>query len=258
MTLSRRTFLVLAGGLASGAAQAQALAGTGVVLVHGKGANQGLIEPVAAALRAEGARVVTPRMSWAGGNYRPYEQTLAELNGPIAGLRRAGVRRIVLAGQSLGANLSLAYAARSGGVGAVVAMAPGHRPSNILRFLGDSLCELLRPGRSGEHGEYGAARERARALGDRHRGSTGHERPGVGFGRNAHRGRCRSPLDAARCRRAGGRLDSRALLILLAAQEIRSRRVKQKGRPGAALGTCPSALRQLARTAQLLVAVHTR
>jgi pimeloyl-ACP methyl ester carboxylesterase len=142
--ISRRSLVGLSAAAAAATAlprtaHAAALSSLGVVLVHGKGANQQLINPVANALRAEGAQVVMPRLSWAGGNYRPYDQTLAELNGPIARLRSAGRPKIVLAGQSLGANLSLAYAARFSGVAAVVAMAPGHRPANILQFLGDSL-----------------------------------------------------------------------------------------------------------------------
>ena len=48
-------------------AQSGSLAGFGIVMVHGKGGRPlGPTKPLADALEAEGARVVSPRMAWAG------------------------------------------------------------------------------------------------------------------------------------------------------------------------------------------------
>jgi pimeloyl-ACP methyl ester carboxylesterase len=112
---------------------------TGFVLVHGKAGGAHLIAPLAQALRARGARVATPTMSWLRG-FRTYDETLDEIGAAVAGLQRAGVSRIVLGGHSLGSNLSIGYAARRGGVVLVLAMAHGHRPDFIARVTGDSLA----------------------------------------------------------------------------------------------------------------------
>lgn len=59
-----------------------------------------------------------------------------------AAVRRAravGARQAVLAGHSLGANVAVGYAARSDGVAAVIALAPGHRPDFTATRTGESL-----------------------------------------------------------------------------------------------------------------------
>lgn len=121
-------------------ADAFQLRGTGVILIHGKAGGQGPLQPLAQALKARGATVVLPRMSWTSG-YRTYDQTLGEVQAAVARLKAGGAARIVLAGHSLGANISLGYAARVGGVDAVVALAPGHRPDFIAGQTGDSLAQ---------------------------------------------------------------------------------------------------------------------
>jgi pimeloyl-ACP methyl ester carboxylesterase len=94
--------------------------------------------PVASALQSAGARVVAPTASWSDG-YVPYGAVLNEVGGYVAALRAQGVRRIAIVGQSLGANIALGYGAQRGGVDAIVAMAPGHKPDRMLRFTGESL-----------------------------------------------------------------------------------------------------------------------
>lgn len=121
-------------------ASAFELRGTAVVLIHGKAGGQGPLQPLAQALKARGAVVALPRMSWTTG-YRTYEQTLGEIQAVVSRLKAGGASRIVLAGHSLGANVSMGYAARIGGVDAVVALAPGHRPDFIAGQTGDSLAQ---------------------------------------------------------------------------------------------------------------------
>lgn len=131
------TTAVLGVGLPAGAFE---LRGTGVLLIHGKAGGQGPLQPLAQALKAQGATVVLPRMSWTSG-YRTYDQTLGEVQAAVSRLKAGGASRIVLAGHSLGANISMGYAARVGGVDAVVALAPGHRPDFIARQTGESLSQ---------------------------------------------------------------------------------------------------------------------
>jgi pimeloyl-ACP methyl ester carboxylesterase len=132
---------VTAGLTAMAVAQSGALAGLGIVLLHGKGGQPGgLIDSLAAALKAEGAIVIMPRMPWSGGGGRPetysasYEQSLDEIGRAVAQLREKGAKRIVVAGHSLGANGAIGYAARNGSdLAAVIALAAGHTPERMKR-----------------------------------------------------------------------------------------------------------------------------
>ena len=127
-------FLLLAGLLTTSpfAAVAQTgLNGFGVVLMHGKGgAPGGLIASTAVALQAAGAKVVMPQMPWARARMYDvtYDQAMAEIDRAVAQLKTQGASKIVVAGQSFGANAAMGYAARRDGVAAVVALAPGHTP----------------------------------------------------------------------------------------------------------------------------------
>ncbi|MBN9063003.1 MAG: alpha/beta fold hydrolase [Rhizobiales bacterium] len=152
IAIDRRSLVgALAFGVAAGAAPARAapLSGVAVILIHGKAGGQGPLQPLAAALRREGAAVSLPRMSWTGG-YRTYDQTLGEVASAVNAARSRGARKIVLAGHSLGANVSLGYAAAQGGVDGVVAMAPGHRPDFISTTTGDSLDQARKMVAAGE------------------------------------------------------------------------------------------------------------
>src|SRR4051794_14706245 len=118
------------------AAQTGALQGYGIVLLHGKGGQPGgNIGSLAAALEAAGATVLMPRMPWSGAQGHPekyavpYEQALAQIGPAIARLKARGASKIVVAGQSLGANAAIGYAARHGAdLAGIVALAPGHTP----------------------------------------------------------------------------------------------------------------------------------
>ena len=103
--------------------QAQSLAWTGVVLMHGKtGLPGSLLTDLATALRKEGAIVVTPEMPWSRKRIydASYDQALAQIGALAANLRKRGATKIVIAGQSLGANAAIGYGVRHGDIAAVV------------------------------------------------------------------------------------------------------------------------------------------
>jgi dienelactone hydrolase len=130
-------------------AQNASLNGFGVVLMHGKGgAPGGFIGSTAASLQAAGAKVVMPEMPWSRSRMydATYEQAMAEIDRVVAQLRGQGAIRIVVAGQSFGANAAIGYAARRGGLAAVVALAPGHVPERPMfaRRLAPSLDKAKR------------------------------------------------------------------------------------------------------------------
>jgi dienelactone hydrolase len=112
-------------------AQSASLNGFGVVLMHGKGGVPGgLVASIAAALQAAGAKVLMPEMPWSRSRSYDvtYEQAMAEIDKAVAQLKAQGATKIVVAGQSFGANAAIGYAARRAGLAAVVALAPGHVP----------------------------------------------------------------------------------------------------------------------------------
>jgi len=152
------TVFVMLAALALGApdvALAKDLKGWGIVVMHGKGGKPASMSQVSSALTAAGAIVVTPTMSWSNG-YKTYPQTLDEVAGHIAALRAKGATRIALVGQSLGANVALGYGAQRGGVAAVVAMAPGHRPEAFIGKSGESLARAKQAVASGHGGDVGS------------------------------------------------------------------------------------------------------
>jgi pimeloyl-ACP methyl ester carboxylesterase len=147
-------------------AQSDPLAGVGVVLMHGKGGRPSSnINGLASALKQQGAIVVTPSMAWAGSRgvvaaYDvTYEQALADVGAAVAQLRSQGARKIVVAGQSLGANAAIAYAARApGGLAGVIALAPGHTPDRmrqpkIVQAVADARAAIA-AGQGGARGSF--------------------------------------------------------------------------------------------------------
>ena len=137
-------------------ANAADLKGWGIVVLHGKGGGPGGVASVASALKAAGATVIAPRMSWSG-TYLTYDQTLSEVARQIASVKGRGVQRIALVGHSLGANVALGYAAQRGGVNAVVAMAPGHQPDVFATQTAEGVARAkaaVAAGRGNEVGEY--------------------------------------------------------------------------------------------------------
>lgn len=147
-------------------AQSGPLTGIGVVLMHGKGGQPGgNIGGLASTLESQGALVVMPTMAWAGSRGVPasydltYEQALGDIDSAVATLRARGARKIVVAGQSLGANAAIAYAARKGGqVAGVMALAPGHTPERmrrppLLKAVADARAQVA-AGQGGARGQF--------------------------------------------------------------------------------------------------------
>ena len=126
-------FVALTPAVAAGdPAIAQPLAGTGVVLLHGKGGTPtSMIEGLSRSrCRREGALVEAPELPWSARRIydATYDQAMAEIDTAVDRLKEAGATRIVVVGHSLGGNAAIGYAARRQGLAAVVALAPGHLP----------------------------------------------------------------------------------------------------------------------------------
>lgn len=103
----------------------------GIVLMHGKWDKPPThVSALANALESKGFKVVTPDMPWS--TLRQYDasypQALAEIDAAVQSLKDKGVKRIIVAGQSFGANAAIAYAGTGKVVDGVMAIAPGHVP----------------------------------------------------------------------------------------------------------------------------------
>ena len=103
----------------------------GVVLLHGKGGlPTGYIRELADALQGRGYLVSTPTMPWSKNRIydASFEEAMAEIDRQVDALRQKGATLVVVAGQSLGANAALGYAASRERVGGIIALAPAHNP----------------------------------------------------------------------------------------------------------------------------------
>jgi pimeloyl-ACP methyl ester carboxylesterase len=114
------------------AASVPAAAKMGVVLMHGKGGmpESRMMNPLIEALGDAGFMVTPLEMPWSRerGYDAGYMQAMQEIARAVAALRAKGATKIVVAGQSQGANAALGYGAHVGGVDRIAAIAPGHVP----------------------------------------------------------------------------------------------------------------------------------
>jgi pimeloyl-ACP methyl ester carboxylesterase len=148
---------LLASPVAGLPAAAGSLTGTGVVFLHGKAVWPGAFDGgIPAALEAEGAVVAAPQLPWSFLRLygATYDEAMSEIDAAVAGLKAQGATRIVVIGQSLGANAAIGYAARRSTVAAVVALAPGHLPetAEMRARTGDAIAQarsMLAAGESG-------------------------------------------------------------------------------------------------------------
>jgi pimeloyl-ACP methyl ester carboxylesterase len=135
---------------------------TGIILMHGKwGTPDKGIQPVELELRGAGFLVVSREMPWS--ERRAYDagfdDVMAQLEGEVARLRSQGARKIVVGGQSFGANIALAYAARHPDINGVTALAPGHSPDRfannprMVESLGKARA-LLAAGKGGQFANF--------------------------------------------------------------------------------------------------------
>jgi pimeloyl-ACP methyl ester carboxylesterase len=146
-------FLILA---AMPAAQAQTVAKDriGVLLLHGKNPGNPSdpnLNQLKSRLDAEGMITLLPDMPWSARRYidGDWDKAMAEIDGHVKSLRGKGATKIVIAGHSMGCPAAMSYAARHGGVDALVLLAPGHVPvfyssSQSLKVVRDSVDEAKR------------------------------------------------------------------------------------------------------------------
>jgi pimeloyl-ACP methyl ester carboxylesterase len=101
---------------------------TAIILMHGKWGSPPA--PLQSNFSAQRFHVVSPLMPWAGvsGYDKTYEQALEEINQLVIKLKTEGFKKIIVGGQSFGANGALAYAAVYGDVDGIMLFAPGHNP----------------------------------------------------------------------------------------------------------------------------------
>lgn len=109
----------------------------GIVVLHGKQGMGGdrTTAGFLQALQNAGYAVQAPTMCWSRSrNYdAAFPDCLREIDTAVAALRAAGARRIVVAGQSLGGNAAIAYAAQHPELAGVIALAPAAQPEQMLR-----------------------------------------------------------------------------------------------------------------------------
>jgi dienelactone hydrolase len=127
-----------------------------VILMHGKWGSPQFIGHFGRRLEPYCA-VNAIEMPWSQRrNYDiPYPQALKEVSAQVQALRAKGYQRVVVMGQSFGANAAMAYMAQEGDADAVVALAPGHVPAftyskGIGKEAVDKAGELVKAGQGSE------------------------------------------------------------------------------------------------------------
>ncbi len=105
----------------------------GVVLMHGKTGTakpRSPIGPLIAKLQGSGILVDAPDMPWSRSRFldKDYAGAMAEIDAAVARLKKRGATKIVVGGQSMGANAALGYGAQRDGLAGIMALAPGHVP----------------------------------------------------------------------------------------------------------------------------------
>lgn len=111
----------------------QAAEPVGVILMHGKspgGPGWDGYQPLAGKLEQAGMQVLLPEMPWSKRRYidADFDSAMREIDVQVKALRDKGAKQVVLAGHSMGCPAAMAYAARHGGIDALVLLAPGHVP----------------------------------------------------------------------------------------------------------------------------------
>ncbi len=153
--------LVLALMLNGAAAWALDPATTGVVVLHGKWGDPSTVRPIGEALEAAGYTVTRPAMPWAGyrGYDKSYDGAMDEVAQAVADLRAKGMRRVVVAGHSLGGNGALHYATLDSTLAALVLVAPAHTPEapHYAETVGSNVRtarEMVAAGQGGDSGSF--------------------------------------------------------------------------------------------------------
>ena len=127
-----------------------------LVLMHGKwGSPQNLAVFASRIDAACTAKLI--EMPWSGRRAydQPYPVALQEMDEQVSALRAQGFKRVLVGGQSFGANAALAYMAERGNADGVLLLAPGHVPRTkynmrIGRTEVDKARELVAAGKGDE------------------------------------------------------------------------------------------------------------
>jgi pimeloyl-ACP methyl ester carboxylesterase len=142
--------LALAGAIPAGALAQQK--DCAVVLLHGKWGSPRAIMVFGRRLEPA-CEVRALEMPWAQRRAydQPYPAALRQIEQAVAEFRDKGFRRVIIMGQSFGANAVLAYLASGHSADAAVAIVPGHSPrhmydNNIGRAAVDRARELVAAG----------------------------------------------------------------------------------------------------------------
>jgi dienelactone hydrolase len=126
----KRFLLAVVALIATAFSSAAFAADIGVLFMHGKWGNNTSNSPVYDEIKRAGFLLETPEMPWS--NSRAYDRdtsaAMLEIDAVVAKLKSRGAQRIVVGGQSMGANFAIAYASRRDGIAGVLAIAPGHVP----------------------------------------------------------------------------------------------------------------------------------
>lgn len=155
----RRLVLLTCSLLLAGSAVAQDV---GVVMLHGKWGRPGTLTlPAVNAIEQQGWPVIELTMPWAGNRLydASYESALGQIADAVKALRAKGVKRVVVAGQSFGANATLAYAGHGGDLDGMIAMAPGHAPQKsyergTTKAAVDQAREMVAAGKGGDRLDF--------------------------------------------------------------------------------------------------------
>jgi pimeloyl-ACP methyl ester carboxylesterase len=123
----------------------------GVLLLHGKNPgnqNDPNLNQLKSRLETVGMVTLLPDMPWSARRYieGDWDKAMAEIDGHVKNLRGKDATKIVIVGHSMGCPAAMSYAARHGGVDALVLLAPGHVPmfyssSPNLKVVRDSVDE---------------------------------------------------------------------------------------------------------------------
>jgi esterase/lipase len=102
----------------------------GVVLMHGKWGTPQSMSALASELGSRGYLLSNAEMPWSARRLYDvdYPAALKEIEQQVNDLRAKGAKRIVVAGQSMGANAAVAYASSGFPLDALVILSPGHFP----------------------------------------------------------------------------------------------------------------------------------
>ena len=102
----------------------------GVILMHGKWVMPNSMTMLARDLESRGFVVSNMEMPWSGRRLYDvdYQSALKEIEQQASKLRAGGAKRVIVAGQSMGANAAVAYASSGFELDGLVILSPGHFP----------------------------------------------------------------------------------------------------------------------------------